>query len=121
MKTKGYFTTFWKVDSISAGETIKLTIDSVDEGDYGLVLTFVDGSKLTLNLTNGRRLEQAFGDETDLWLGKVVELSRGEAPFKGEMVHSIVLTPVSPPLSKDEQISLLPKNPNPIDDSDIPF
>jgi crossover junction endodeoxyribonuclease RuvC len=120
MKTKGMFTSFWKPDSLSPGEKVELTIASVEEGDYGLVLTFEDGSKFSLNMTNGRKLERAYGDETDLWIGKTVELSLGVVTYRGEQVASVILTIVSAELSKDEQVALLPKKLNPIDD-DIPF
>jgi hypothetical protein len=64
---------------------IVLTIVDVAEGRWDkLDLTFSDGSKLSLNNTNGWTIARAWGYESDDWIDKQVELSVGLTTYKGE-------------------------------------
>lgn len=56
------------------------------------LLLFVGASKgLLLNKTNAGTLADAFGDETDDWRGRVVELYPARVMFGGRMVDAIRL------------------------------
>jgi hypothetical protein len=117
--TSSYFTTFLKVDDFAEGESTEGTITKVEEGKYGLVLTLDSGSQFSLNATNWRTLSRAYGFESDNWVGKSIELTRGEMTYKGEQVASLILKPTSSPLSESER--KLPVKPEPDIDDDIPF
>lgn len=59
-----------------------------------LVIEFEDVEKtLVLNKTNREILEEAYGDETDNWRGKIVILDIVSVTFKGKRTPSIQLTP----------------------------
>jgi hypothetical protein len=119
MDTSSYFTTFLKVDDFAEGESMEETITKVEEGKYGLVLTLDGGSQFSLNATNWRTLSKAYGYESDNWIGRRIELTRGEATYRGEQVPSLILKPKSPALSEADR--RLPVKPEPDIDSDIPF
>jgi hypothetical protein len=119
MDTSKHFTTFLKVDDFAEGESAEETIAKVEEGKYGLVLTLDSGSQFSLNATNWRTLSKAYGYESDNWIGKRIELIRGEVPYKGEPVPSLILKTTSPSLSEAER--KLSVKPAPEIDDDIPF
>lgn len=55
-------------------------------------LLFVGAGKgLLLNRTNALVLVEAFGDETDAWRGRVVELYPTKVPFRGKLVDAVRL------------------------------
>ena len=69
---------FLKVGDIKAGP-IRSVIADITEGKYGKPdVSFSDGTKLSLNTTNDKILCQAYGTESDDWIGKEIELSLGE-------------------------------------------
>jgi hypothetical protein len=111
---------FLRPDDI--GETpVTLTIIDVALGKFDkLDLTFAEGSKLSLNTTNGKALAKAWGYESSAWLDKQVEARVGQVTFQGEAQKSILLKPVSPAMSAREIALARPADPTPIDD-DIPF
>jgi hypothetical protein len=54
------------------------------------VLFFAQLEKgLVLNITNARTLARAFGDDTDGWTGKVIDLVVREVEFSGKIVPAI--------------------------------
>lgn len=81
------------------GDPIKLTIASCEPsegGQYGpqIVLGFLeDERKLGLNRTNARTLVKAFGDETDRWIGRRVQVGTVNVrnPQTGDVVPGIVV------------------------------
>ena len=88
--------TFLKPEDIGA-TPIMLTIVHVAKGKWEkLDLTFNDGSKLSLNNTNGRAIARAWGYESDDWIDKQVELSVGLTNYKGEQQESVLLKPITP-------------------------
>jgi hypothetical protein len=111
--------TFLKPDDI--GDTpVTLTIANVALGKWDkLDLTFADGSKLSLNATNGRALAKAWGYESSSWIDKLVEARVGTIPFDGKDQPSILLKPVSPAMSARELALVKPAEPDLSDD--IPF
>src|SRR5262249_10834135 len=88
--------TFLKIEDITG--PIEKTIIGVRESEKfdRPVLEFNDGTLLTVNQTNLRAVIRAYTEETTEWLDKLVKLLAGEAPYKGEMVPSIILEPISP-------------------------
>jgi hypothetical protein len=70
-------------------------IAAVEEGKFGkLVLTFTNGLKFSLNVTNVTELIKAFGSETDDWRGEPIELHAGETLYQDKMVPSVRVTPL---------------------------
>ena len=65
------------------------------DADKKLVLHFVGKTKaLSLNRTNAKVMEMAFGDETDEWIGQTIELWVDPyVTFQGKMVGGIKITP----------------------------
>lgn len=54
------------------------------------VLFFADTKKgLVLNVTNSRTIEDAYGDESDTWEGKMVTLYPSKTEFSGRRVDCI--------------------------------
>jgi len=73
------FTSNWLKPADLEGQPV-VTIAKVErqtftDGGQGIVLTFKEMNKpMTVNRTNGKQLVKAFGDESDNWIGKQVEL-----------------------------------------------
>ena len=115
---------FLKPEDIGA-TSIALTIVDIAEGKWEkLDLTFNDGSKLSLNKTNGQAIARAWGRESDNWIDKKVELSVGLTTYDGEQRESILLKPITPatPASALKPVKL-PKQTRQSDqlDDNIPF
>ena len=75
-----------------------LTIESEIIRDQAkMVMSFRElGEKgLVVNKTNRTALADAFGDETDAWTGKSVQLRIGQVLFQGRMVPSIQVVPIT--------------------------
>jgi hypothetical protein len=87
---------FLKLKDVESGP-IRATIGEVVLGKYDKPdIIFTDGSKLSVNATNARVLNRAFGDQSEDWIGGKVELVAGETEYQGEMRESIVVKPISP-------------------------
>jgi hypothetical protein len=72
------------VDDVQDGP-IRGTIAAVEHGSFDKpVLTFSNGMKFSLNKTNVGTLIEAWGDESDDWIGEKVELYAGTIRFKNE-------------------------------------
>jgi hypothetical protein len=104
---------------------IVLTIVDVAEGRWDkLDLTFSDGSKLSLNNTNGWTIARAWGYESDDWIDKQVELSVGLTTYKGEQQESVLLKPITPATPanalKPVKLPKQTRQSDPLDD-DVPF
>ena len=116
--------TFLKPEDIGA-TPIALTIVDIAKGQWKkLDLTFNDGSKLSLNKTNGQAIARAWGRESDNWIDKEVELSVGLTTYGGEPKDSVLLKPITPatPTSALKPVKLPkpPRKSDPLDDN-IPF
>jgi hypothetical protein len=59
------------------------------------ILTFSNGLRFSLNVTNVQAMLKVLGSESDDWLGETIELSAGKAKFKDELVDSVVLRVVA--------------------------
>src|SRR5262245_21141198 len=90
--------TFIKVGDVRDGPR-RVVIEDVAEGKYGKPdLHFDDGTKLSVNATNNRTLMLAYGDESEDWIGKEIELYLGELKYNGDMQEAVLVKPISPPL-----------------------
>jgi hypothetical protein len=93
-------TPFLKPDDVKAGP-LRVVIVDVTEGKFGRPdLEFSDGTKLSVNATNNRTLVTSYGDESDDWINKEIELSLGEVEYDGQMQETVVVKPISPPVEK---------------------
>jgi hypothetical protein len=54
---------------------------------------------VVLNRTNAMQLSTAYGDDTDGWLGKTVEVWSENVMFQGRMVPGIKIMPVPTPIA----------------------
>jgi hypothetical protein len=99
--TKYAGTTFIKVEDL-AGRLLRKTVTDVEEGKFEKpVLTFQDGSKLSLHKTNVRALIRAFGDDSNDWTDRHIELYVGTVSDKnGEPMSSVLVRPVPPAAAK---------------------
>jgi hypothetical protein len=85
---------FLTLDDVKDGPITGEIVD-VEEGGYKkLVLTFNNGLRFSLNVTNTQELIKTFGSETDDWLGEKIELYEGEVPYEKKMVPSVRVTPL---------------------------
>lgn len=81
---------------------MKAVIASVEvaklpDGKETLQLVLQGGKKLTLNKTNTRRLQGAFGDEVDTWVDKKVAISFDPNVMYGSsMVGGLRVTAITP-------------------------
>ena len=58
------------------------------------VITFENGLRFSLNVSNVQRLMKDLGSETDDWIGETIELAIGQVKFKDGMVDSVIATVV---------------------------
>jgi hypothetical protein len=93
---------FIKVHHLTEGPR-RDVIAAVAQGRFGPEIEFQDGSKLSLNQTNLRKLADAWGTETDNWLGKEIEMYAGKTQYQGEERDSVLLRAISPALSMGER------------------
>jgi hypothetical protein len=94
---------FYKLDDVQDGPR-RETIEDVSEGGYGKpVLTFKSGSRLSLNGTNVGILMEAFSEESDKWLGREIELYRGETKYMGDPRETVLIRTISLPLKPRER------------------
>jgi len=110
---------FLKVEDLRGSGPKKVTIGSIGDGSYGKpVLKFTDGTLLSVNATNAKTLIRAYGEESDDWPAKTVELYIGQTQFKGTPTDSILVRPISPAIPLAKRTA-----PKPTDDisDDIPF
>jgi hypothetical protein len=107
----------------------KVMVSGIDvtefDGDKKLVLKFQGKEKgLTLNKTNTQILAHAWGEETDGWLGQMVELWVDPyVTFGGKVVGGIKVTPTPAvkPLPPPPQTPVMAQPQAAPFDDDIPF
>jgi hypothetical protein len=112
---------FIKVHHLSSGPR-RDVIANVAPGRFGPEAEFQDGSKLGLNQTNLRKLADAWSTETDLWIGKEIEMYAGKAQFQDREIDSVMVRPISPAIPIGERPKPKPQ-PKPRDElnDEIPF
>jgi len=109
-------------DRVMTIKSVKLEDMSGDQGDQKWVLYFKEEAKgMAMNMTTIRVLEQAYGDDTDHWIGNKVKVYVDpNVSFGGKIVGGLRLRtpkagPKPPPPPKEEVAT-----DNEFDD-DIPF
>jgi len=71
----------------------QVTIEKISETENKPVIHFHNTNKgMVLNKTNAMNLTILYGDETDNWIGKQIELFTTVVPFQGQNVQAIRLT-----------------------------
>lgn len=76
------------------GKRVKIKMDRVEMKDIGgdhkpvLFLLGTD-KKIVLNKTNANEIIDAYGDDTDDWHGKTIELYEARVDFQGKKVQAI--------------------------------
>lgn len=144
--------TYLKASDIPEGQPVNVRIDRVEIEDVGggrgkkeekPVLYFVNKEKgMVLNKTNSNTIAKAYGDETDDWAGKPIQIVSTETEFQGDMVACLRIkipkggaaAPAASngggqgaPVSRREEIRNRPPAPSPVseesqfNDDDIPF
>ena len=99
--TKYLGSAFLRVGDVKVNGPIRMVIESVTEGKFNKPdLTFDDGTRLSLNVTNTRTLARAYGTDGAGWIGKEIELYLGETEYEGKLQESILVKPISPPVEK---------------------
>jgi hypothetical protein len=89
---------YFKASDLSSG-AITLKIKSVDletmgNGEKKPVLYFIGQDKaLVLNKTNGHVIESLYGDDTNGWAGRSIQLTASTTEFGGKIVGCIRLRP----------------------------
>jgi hypothetical protein len=117
--TKYAGASFIGVDDVQDGP-IRGTIAAVDPGSFDKpVLTFSSGLKFSCNKTNVGTLIEAWGDESDDYLGERVELYAGTVRFKGEEQPAVLLRAL--PRAPGEEKKPPPPKPKGDLDDEVPF
>jgi hypothetical protein len=87
---------FYKVDDLKDRPPQQLRIADVNIGQYDRPdITFESGKKLSVNATNNEMLVDAYGWESDSWVGHVIELFVGDGQFQGKAIKVIKVRPIS--------------------------
>jgi hypothetical protein len=115
-----------KVDVFDTIEVIHGTVTGVAkkhfENGAKLVLTLDDEWTLVLNAGNYRVIRADFGDETDEWIGKALEVYKGTARFDGKEIPSVcVRVAASQPTPRAAAPAKAETAPSDDIKSDIPF
>jgi hypothetical protein len=76
------------------GKKVRIKMDRVEMedigGDHKPVLYFVGtDKKMVVNKTNANEIIDAYGDDTDDWHGKTIELYEARVDFQGKKVMAI--------------------------------
>ena len=84
---------YLKADDLR-GQTVEVTIANAAIGKIGddsrLIITFQGkDKKLVANKTNANKIGDVYGDDTDFWIGKPVELYPSETDYQGKTVPCI--------------------------------
>lgn len=95
---------YLRAADIPAGREVPLTIASLEmtaiegEDDLKPCLYFRNAKKgLILNKTNATVLAQAYGDDSELWSGRVVAVFATTCQYGGKMVDCVRLRIPTPP------------------------
>jgi hypothetical protein len=112
---------FIKPEDLASGPQQK-TIMAIEEGRYDKpVVTFEDGTRLSLNGTNVSVLIDAFGSAEDQdWIGQRIELYAGTLRYNGND-NAAVLVRALNPLPAAARIPPKPQPPRDDPDDEIPF
>ncbi len=80
--------------SVVISHVTRENIGSEDKPETKPIVFFVGKDKgLVLNKTNAEQISAMYGDETDSWVDKTIELYTQKVPFNGQMVDAIRIAP----------------------------
>jgi hypothetical protein len=100
---------FIKVADVRDGP-LQMQIAVVREGKFEKAdIVFESGDVLSLNSTNNQTLIRAYGRDSDAWIGKEIKLKRGKVPYQGGEIDSVLLEPISPPITAKEKAAAAKK------------
>ena len=85
------------------GKSVTVTIDRVVQEQVGeeepdkWIVDFSENPDrgMVLNKTNALMISSAYGDNSDLWIGKAVELYTEQVSFQGKIVPGLRVKPVA--------------------------
>jgi len=82
----------------------RVEMEDINRGEMKPVLYFRGKKKgVVLNKTNSRKIEAAYGDETDDWAGQPIILYEAEVDFQGDTVPAIRVK--VPPLAQRKRLA----------------
>jgi hypothetical protein len=91
---------FVKTDDVR-DNPIEDQIAVVKDGKYDKPnIVLESGDVLSLNATNRKMLVRAYGNESDLWIGKTIRLFLGMIEYQGADHEAVLVEPISPPIKK---------------------
>jgi hypothetical protein len=102
MDMRKYYAGYIKVEDLDSPRQEQIEDCRVGNFDRP-VLHFESGDKLSLNFTNTRTLGGAFGDDSNEWIGKTIELYVGQVKYQGELQPSVLVRPISPPVPLEQR------------------
>jgi hypothetical protein len=114
---------FIKVGDLARGPR-RDVVAYVTMGRFGKPdVEFQGGGILSLNATNLRTIANAWGTETNDWIGKELEMYVGKVAYQGQDMPSVMVRTISPPIPpKPKQQQNLPTGtPRGFHDDEIPF
>ena len=102
MDTRKFGSVFIKPDDVRDGPRQERIVNVFESEKYrGLVLDLDAGDQFSLNNTNTRILNKAYGCESDNWIGQIIELAlgtykdwRSDPPEEKE---TVIVKPISAP------------------------
>jgi hypothetical protein len=93
---------FVNIDDVR-DDPIEDQIAVVKDGKYDKPnIVLESGDVLSLNATNRKTLVRAYGNESDLWIGKTIRLLLGTIEYQGADHEAVLVEPISPPIKKKE-------------------
>ena len=99
---------YFKASDLGDGPTIlkieSIKLEKMGDGEHKPVISFTGQSKgLVMNRINGNVLVRLYGDDTDDWIGKKIQLIATVTEFGGKTVDCIRLrAPAREDLNKAE-------------------
>jgi hypothetical protein len=104
----------------------RVTVEQIGD-DRKLVMYFVGKSKgMVLNKTNARTIGDVYGEDTDEWIEKPIEVFSMKVDFQGRMVDGLRIRVPAPrkqaiaPNARERAAATVGRGEDPLDD-EIPF
>jgi len=103
----GYLSTHFVKVSDLAGGSRRCVISEIEIGKFERPdVRFQDDTALGLNVTNLRTLSNAWGPETDGWIGREVELFVGKLKYNGAENDAVLVRPISPAVPRTVAVDM---------------
>jgi hypothetical protein len=110
-----------KVDDVRDGP-IGGTIAHVKEGKFGRPdVTLESGKVISLNGSNTETLIDAYGADSDVWIGRQIELYLGSIRYQNEDNEAVLVKPVTPPIKPVKQKKITADDDEAAFDDPIPY